>query len=75
MGQNRAERIPDQAVVAEEKLSFLKMSVLCQACGTGTLTRGLFLILSCCACFSMSWENADLALRMQVLGFIAVNGN
>lgn len=62
-------------LLKRKKLSFLKMPVLTQGCGTGTLTRGLFLILSCCACFSTSWENADLALRMQVLGFIAINEN
>lgn len=46
-----------------------------QGCGTGTLTRVLLLILLQNACFSMSWKNADLALRMWVLCFIAINEN
>lgn len=62
-------------LVLKRSSSSLKMSVLTQGCGTGTLTRVLFLILSHCACFSTSWENADLALRMQVLVFIAINEN
>lgn len=54
---------------------FLKMSVMTQGCGMGTLTRVLFLIPLQNACFSTSRENADLALRMWVLFFIAINEN
>lgn len=46
-----------------------------QGCGTGTLTRVPFLILLQNACCSTSWENADLALRMWVRCFIAINEN
>ena len=72
--QSREGSLPSSCCWREAPAAW-RCLLMIQGCGTGTLAGVLFLILLQSACFSTSWENADLALRMWVLCFIAINEN